>query len=123
MRTNTGAAFSLIDTDVAFQLIRVRIARTADIAVDAFEPPEVLHYAIGEHYRAHVDFLHPAIPKFAEQLRTRGQRIKTCLVYLNDEYDGGHTDFPKIGIKFRGEPGDALFSMRCSLTTCAWSAP
>jgi hypothetical protein len=109
MRTNTGAAFSLIDTDVVFQLIRARIARTARIDFEAFEPPEVLHYAVGEHYRAHFDFLHPAVPQFAEQLRTRGQRVKTCLVYLNNGYDGGHTEFPNIGIKFRGGPGDALF--------------
>ena len=74
----------------------------------ALEPAEVLHYSIGEAYRPHVDFFHPQLPNFAEQMRLKGQRIKTCLVYLNDDFDGGETDFPKLGIKYRGRAGDAL---------------
>lgn len=108
MRTNTGAALSLIDTDFVIQLIRARIARTAGVAVNALEPPEILHYAVGEQYKPHVDFFHPAVPKFAEQLRVKGQRVKTCVVYLNEDFDGGETDFPKIGVKFRGRAGEAL---------------
>jgi hypothetical protein len=108
MRTSTGAAFSLIDTDVVIQLIRARIARTADVAFSALEPMEVLHYAVGECYKPHVDFFHPALPTFAEQMRKKGQRVKTCLVYLNDEYDGGETDFPKAAVRFRGRAGEAL---------------
>jgi hypothetical protein len=108
MRTSTGAAFSLIDTDVIMQLIRARIARTAAVAFSALEPMEVLHYAVGECYKPHVDFFHPALPNFSEQMRTKGQRVKTCLVYLNDGYEGGETDFPKLRLKFRGRTGDAL---------------
>ncbi len=108
MRTSTGVAFSLIDTDIILQLIRARIAIAAEVAVSALEPTEILHYAVGECYRPHVDFFHPALPGFAEQMRVRGQRIKTCLVYLNDDYDGGETDFPKMGVRFRGRVGEAL---------------
>jgi hypothetical protein len=108
MRTSTGAAFSLIETDVVIQLIRARIARAADVAVSTLEPTEVLHYAVGERYKPHVDFFHPALSNFAEQMRVKGQRVKTCLIYLNDNYEGGETDFPKLGIRFRGRVGEAL---------------
>lgn len=108
MRSNLGTAFSLIDTDIVIQAVRARIANAAGVALAALEPPEMLHYSLGEQYRLHVDFLHPSIPHFAEHLRERGQRIKTFLVYLNDDYDGGHTDFPKVGVKFRGALGEAL---------------
>jgi len=108
MRSNTGAAFSLIDTDIVIQAVRARIARAAGVELAALEPPEVLHYSVGEQYRLHIDFNHPSIPHFAEQLRERGQRIKTFLVYLNEDYDGGHTEFPKVGVKFRGALGEAL---------------
>jgi prolyl 4-hydroxylase len=108
MRTNTGAALSLIETDLVIQLIRARIACAAGVAVEALEPPEILHYAIGERYKPHVDFFHPAVPEFAEQLRVKGQRVKTCLVYLNDDFEGGETDFPKIELRFRGRTGEAL---------------
>lgn len=108
MRSNTGAVFSLIDTDFVTQLVRARIARAAEVQLDALEPPEVLHYSTGEAYRPHVDFFHPQLPSFTEQMRLKGQRIKTCLVYLNDDFEGGETEFPKLDVKFRGRAGDAL---------------
>jgi prolyl 4-hydroxylase len=36
------------------------------------------------------------------------QRILTALVYLSDDYEGGETTFPHIGLSFRGRTGDAL---------------
>lgn len=108
MRTNTGSALSLMDTDVIIQLVRQRIARAADTEPAALEPPEILHYSPGEQYRLHVDFFHASVPHFAEAVRVRGQRIRTCLVYLNTGYDSGETDFPRLGFRFRGDTGEAL---------------
>ncbi len=108
MRTNKGAAYSLIDSDVVMQLVRARIAQSAGVAFDTLEPTEILHYAAGEHYKPHFDFFHPALPNYADEMRVKGQRIRTCLVYINGGYQGGETEFPKIGIKFRGQPGEAL---------------
>ena len=108
MRTNAGAVFSLIESDLVIQLVRARIARAADVAAEALEPPEILHYAVGERYKPHVDFFHPTLPNFVEQMRVKGQRVKTCLIYLNDDLEGGETDFPRIGVKFRGRAGEAL---------------
>ncbi len=108
MRTNKGAAFALIDTDLVMQLIRARIARTAEVAFQALEPPEILHYSVGEQYKPHFDFFHSSLPNFDEEMRLKGQRIKTCLVYLNDGFDGGATEFPRLGKQFRGRAGEAL---------------
>lgn len=108
MRSNSNAALSVIDTDVLLQMVRARIIRAAGTGERSLEPPEVLHYAPGEQYRLHVDFFHPSVPHFAELIRDSGQRIKTCLIYLNDDYTGGETHFPELGIKFRGQCGEAL---------------
>ena len=108
MRTNTNVAYSVIDTDVVMQLMRARIACAAGVAFDALEPMEVLHYTGGEMYKPHIDFFHPSRPGYAEEMHLRGQRVKTCLVYLNAGYEGGETEFPKLGFKFRGEAGEAL---------------
>ena len=43
-----------------------------------------------------------------KRFAVKGQRVQTCLVYLNSDYDGGETDFPKIGVKFRGRAGEAI---------------
>ena len=108
MRTNTCAVFSIVETDLITQLVRARIAGVAGVAMHALEPAEILHYGAGETYRLHVDFFHPQLPTFAQEMRSRGQRIKTCLVYLNDDFEAGETEFPRLGIKFRGDRGEAL---------------
>jgi len=108
MRTNRNAALSVTDTDFIVQLIRARIALTAKVSVSHLEPPEILHYEPGQQYRLHVDFFHSSVPHFAEIVREQGQRVLTLLLYLNDDYDGGATDFPRLGMKFRGNPGEAL---------------
>lgn len=108
MRSNCNAAFTVADTDLIVQLIRARIARAAGVPQDHLEPPEVLNYRPGEQYRLHVDFFHPSVPHFADIIRERGQRTQTLLIYLNEDYAGGETEFPKLGIKFRGRCGEAL---------------
>jgi len=108
MRTNTTAVFSLFDGDFLLQLVRARIAAVAGVPFDALEPAEILHYSVGETYKPHVDFFHASLPNFAEEMRQKGQRIKTCLVYLNDDFEGGETEFPRIGLKFRGRIGEAF---------------
>jgi prolyl 4-hydroxylase len=108
MRTNTTTVFTIFETDFVVQLVRARIAAAAGVPFDALEPAEVLHYNVGETYKPHVDFFHPSLPNFSEEMRQKGQRIKTCLVYLNDDFEGGETEFSRIGVKFRGRPGEAL---------------
>lgn len=108
MRTNKGAAYSLIDTDLVMQLVRARIAQTASVPFDALEPLEILHYSVAERYKPHFDFFHPSLPNYPDEMRLRGQRIRTCLVYLNGDYEGGETEFPRIDFKFRGDVGEAF---------------
>jgi prolyl 4-hydroxylase len=45
---------------------------------------------------------------FRDELAVLGQRIVTCLVYLNDGFEGGETEFPAIDWRYRGKPGDSL---------------
>ena len=108
MRNNRNAALSIIDTDLVVQLIRARAAQAAGVPQDHLEPSEVLNYSQGEQYRLHVDFFHPSVPHFAKIIRECGQRTRTLLIYLNEDYIGGETEFPKLGIKFRGRRGEAL---------------
>jgi hypothetical protein len=41
-------------------------------------------------------------------LRDYGQRAFTVLVYLNDDLEGGETEFLRLGLRHRGRKGDAL---------------
>jgi hypothetical protein len=38
------------------------------------------------------------------------------LVYLNDDYEGGETEFPRLGLRYKGKTGDALVFWNVSQT-------
>jgi hypothetical protein len=107
-RSNRSAVFGLADIDCVLHMVRVRIAAAIGIPVECFEWPQVLHYAVGQEFRPHHDFLDPASDLFRAELARNGQRIATALVYLNDGFEGGDTRFPSLDLAFRGGTGDAL---------------
>jgi prolyl 4-hydroxylase len=80
------------------QALNRRIAAASGTGFEQGEPLQVLRYRAGGEYRPHFD----AIPGFANQ------RAATMLVWLNDGFEGGETEFPAAGLKLRGEPGDAI---------------
>ena len=58
----------------------------------------MLHYSPGEQIANHFDFVDPkSTPDYAGEIARNGQRIITFIVYLNDDYDGGETAFPRWG--------------------------
>ena len=107
-RLNRIANFSLTDTCLLNILIQARISAVVGVPFHMMEPFAVLHYTVGEEYGDHVDYLDPAIPAYAQEMVRSGQRVATCLLYLNEDYEGGHTEFPQVGISFKGGRGDAL---------------
>ncbi|MEZ5959766.1 MAG: 2OG-Fe(II) oxygenase [Hyphomonadaceae bacterium] len=108
IRTNTGMGFSLIDTDLVMQLTQARIAAAIGQPMAHQEPTNILHYEAGQEYRPHYDFIDPGVSHFQQELMTVGQRTATFLIYLNEEYEGGATTFPRLDWSFRGKTGDAL---------------
>lgn len=107
-RSNTGAGFSVLDSDLILELANARVAATIQIARQQQEPTNVLHYDPGQQFEPHFDFIDPAEPHFTEQVRQQGQRVVTALIYLNDDFEGGETDFPRLNWRFKGKAGDAL---------------
>lgn len=107
-RTNSAFAFALEDLDLVVLAARARIAATVGVPVAALEPIQVLHYAPGQTFDRHYDFLDPDVPAFAAEIARSGQRMATFLVYLNDDFAGGETDFPLLDLRHRGAAGDAL---------------
>ena len=108
-RSNSVAGSSLLQPDLVVQLVNMRIAAAIGLPLSHQEPTNFLHYARGEQYAVHYDFFtKEEEPGFARELATIGQRVATVLVYLNDGYEGGATEFPRLNWSFKGKPGDAL---------------
>jgi prolyl 4-hydroxylase len=107
-RRNSAADFALVDTDMVQLAVRERVGAATGLPVDGMQGPQILHYAVGETFTPHHDYLDPRLEGPARDMAYRGQRVATCLVYLNDGLEGGETDFPELGLRYRGGRGDAL---------------
>lgn len=108
-RSNSAVEVRLTDMDVVLEILRARIAVATRLPEPVFETPQVMHYTVGQEFKLHHDYLDPDLPGHAMDMKQRGQRIATFLVYLNDGFEGGETEFPRADITVRGAAGDALF--------------
>jgi hypothetical protein len=108
VRTSAHMAFGAAGTDPLLAIVSHRMAQWTHTHVTCGENTTVLRYRPGEEYRRHVDFFDPAIPSIWAEAERAGQRSITVLVWLNDDFEGGETEFPLLGLKFKGRTGDAL---------------
>jgi prolyl 4-hydroxylase len=92
----------MLATDFVCVLTQVRMAAALGVPFRQFETITVLHYAEGEEITEHFDFVDPEVPDYEQEIMQRGQRIATFLIYLNDAYDGGETEFPRVGVRHKG---------------------
>lgn len=109
MRTNTMALFGYDSFDVVQFLVQERMSRTCGYPIQHFEAPMVLHYDVGQQITPHFDFIDAQAADYTAQIRENGQRMVTFLLYLNDDYAGGETTFPELGIINRGVAGGGLY--------------
>lgn len=107
-RTNTDADYTLGRVDIVLSLVRDRLATALGVAARYFEVAKLLHYEPGQQFSAHCDFQEPTTPALKQEVELHGQRVATALIYLNTDYEGGETEFPRLGLRFKGALGDAL---------------
>lgn len=107
-RTNSVANFDIGDWDLVFVLARTRASRLAGLPVQCIENPMLLHYAVGQQFTPHYDFLDPDVPALRSEAEAKGQRVATFLVYLNEGYGGGETEFPHLNFRYAAKTGSAM---------------
>lgn len=105
-RTNSDFIIDIVEGDVVLTLVRARISAFIALPTVAFQPPQVLHYLPGQELKPHFDFLQRSVS--AEAAEEAGNQIMTVLVYLNDDYEGGETHFPRANIRHKGAKGDVM---------------
>jgi prolyl 4-hydroxylase len=109
-RNNTLATFDVHRVELVHALLQGRMAAACGIAERYMEAPSVLHYAPGEQIADHYDFVDPeTTPDYPGEIARNGQRVITFLVYLNQDYEGGETDFPRLGVKHKGRIGEGFY--------------
>lgn len=81
--------------DIGKETTKTHISFTGD------EGFQVLKYEPGDVYHEHIDFFGGALQN--------ERRIYSTVIYLNDDYTGGETFFPRQDISVKGSVGDVLF--------------
>lgn len=107
-RTNSQCDLGVDNSGPLTFVLRGRIGALTRRHDRAMEIPKVLHYAPGETFAPHYDFLDASEPAYGAELAEHGQRTHTFLLYLNDEFRGGETRFLEIDLAHIGAKGDAL---------------
>jgi len=100
----SGTAFLDQKGDLVVQGIKRRIAELTGTRVEQQERIQITHYRAGERYGSHFDSLAAS----GLESGPGGDRITTVILYLNDDYRGGATRFPRIGRRVRPERGKAI---------------
>lgn len=108
MRSAESASLNILAKDVVTLVMQERAARATGSPIAHHEPPNVISYQPGQRFEPHYDFVDPAVSHFQLELMLQGQRVATCVTYLNDDFEGAETAFPHLNWKFKGGIGDVL---------------
>jgi prolyl 4-hydroxylase len=111
VRTSDGMSFGPLDEDMVINAINHRVAMTTGTRYDHGEPLHMLRYSGGQEYRPHGD----ALPG------SGNLRHWTAIMYLNDDYEGGETEFPFVDVKVRARTGDML--VFCNVNSSGHAEP
>jgi prolyl 4-hydroxylase len=73
--------------------------------VDKAESWQLTRYETNQYFRPHCDYF-----TTAEQIKKRKtNRVATVILYLNDDFTGGETKFPNLGITIKPQRGAFLY--------------
>jgi len=107
-RSSSDMRFWHTFQDLVIFCINLRISKITGEPMSHQEMLGVLRYEPGQQYKPHGDYLLPDMQGRNPEVDRSGQRIKTFLIYLNDNYVGGETEFVNIDLRARGAKGEGL---------------
>lgn len=101
IRNNMHYPTPIPNDNLAMACVERVIAKFAGVKLAFAEPIVVLRYEPGQFYQWHYDAIHAYTAEIEAELARFGQRSKTAILYLNDDFDGGETEFkaPYIQVK------------------------
>lgn len=88
--------------------IKEYISKDSGLPIENQEEIHIVKYNVGGEYKEHHDFFHPNSDYYETTMGRAGQRTASYLFYLNHNYTGGETDFPKKRIKVTPKMGRML---------------
>jgi len=78
-----------------------RVCNISGHSIENTEALQVVRYKPGGYYNEHHDACCEKDSKCNEFIQNGGQRVLTMLIYLNDDFTGGSTKFPKLNLDIK----------------------
>lgn len=85
--------------------LSVRVSKLVGIPLSHAESLQMIHYEPIQEYAAHFAAWDPETERGQRCTKKGGQRLVTCLLYLNDVDTGGATGFPALGFDVAARRG------------------
>lgn len=114
IRTSYSMFFSPTILSIPVRWLEEQLANLSDLPLQQGETLQVLHYEPGQQYKPHYDYFDPSITGMEVPLKAAGQRLTTCLTYLNTVTDGGETHFPRLDLRIPARQGHMLIYKNCN---------
>lgn len=108
----------LSKTDPLIRPLFEKISNLFEIPFENAEDLQVVRYLPGQYFNEHHDSCCDGVDKCKEFVARGGQRKLTVLIYLNNEFEGGHTYFRNLDLKLKPATGDAIVFYPLAKGTC-----
>lgn len=103
-RTSSTCSFPIKDEKVV--QLKERISKIVDLPIENGESLQGQLYKPGEYFKEHTDYFDPG--SYENHCLSSGQRLKTLMIYLNEDVEGGGTHFKRLNKTFYPTTGTAL---------------
>lgn len=105
----TSTQVFLPTTNDLLKKIDTIVYKYLNIPSSHYEDLQVVNYKSTQKYDAHYDTCDPTDPIcIADTERFGSLRFATFIIYLNDDFTGGETEFPKHNFKAKPKTGKAV---------------
>lgn len=84
------------------------LANMYQVPVQHAESLVIYRYREGQQFKWHYDYITAQSEQVSQELATLGQRVRTAILYLNDGFEGGRTEFQRLDLSLRGKLGDVV---------------
>jgi len=102
-----------------YDIIASTIVKYAEIPFDHIEACDIYNYETGQFLDLHHDY--PYDPRQINYYKHGGDRVGSGVFYLNDDFEGGETNFPKLGVSVKPKAGSFLYFKQCYDEETNWS--
>lgn len=102
-----------------YDILVSAIVEYAGIPFSHIEAADIYNYEVGQFLDLHHDY--PYDPRQINYYKHGGDRVGTGIFYLNDDFNGGETNFPKLGVSIKPKAGSFLYFKQCYDEATNWS--